>query len=245
MAPPDTCRWVESALPFIFKDGISRPPQTTFCQAVRNGRLPAVMPNDSTPRWCAARCRSELQSWSTLTTGRQGCRQASRHNRQISLCTRRSSQPHCDARPSRTFRARSPWGAVQSDVGEQRRDRRPLRALSRTAKRSHPRTPPVGHQHRSSLAVRPRPEPVPDRPAGRDATRHGQDQDWCRPRPPARLAWSRSRTGLSCIHLFTSWLMSWVWAAGGDVSSPIPALPKSYSSWVKVNEPTPLSGLRE
>jgi len=28
-------------------------PQTTFCQAVRDGRLPAVMPNDTVQRQCA------------------------------------------------------------------------------------------------------------------------------------------------------------------------------------------------
>jgi len=36
---------VESALPFLFKDGITQPQETTFCQAVRDGTLPAVMPN--------------------------------------------------------------------------------------------------------------------------------------------------------------------------------------------------------
>jgi len=36
---------VESALPFIFKDGSTQPQQTTFCQAVRDGTLPAVMPD--------------------------------------------------------------------------------------------------------------------------------------------------------------------------------------------------------
>ena len=29
----------------LFKDGITRPQQTTFCQAVRDGTLPAVMPD--------------------------------------------------------------------------------------------------------------------------------------------------------------------------------------------------------
>ncbi len=36
---------VESALPLLFKDGITQPQETTFCQAVRDGTLPAVMPN--------------------------------------------------------------------------------------------------------------------------------------------------------------------------------------------------------
>ena len=35
----------ESVLPFIFKDGSTQPKQTTFCQAVRDGTLPAVMPD--------------------------------------------------------------------------------------------------------------------------------------------------------------------------------------------------------
>lgn len=36
---------VESAIPFVFKDGATQRQETSFCQAVIDGRLPAVMPN--------------------------------------------------------------------------------------------------------------------------------------------------------------------------------------------------------
>jgi EAL domain-containing protein (putative c-di-GMP-specific phosphodiesterase class I) len=36
---------VESAIPLVFKDGITQRQETSFCQAVSDGRLPAVMPN--------------------------------------------------------------------------------------------------------------------------------------------------------------------------------------------------------
>ncbi|MFF5076014.1 EAL domain-containing protein [Actinoplanes sp. NPDC000266] len=36
---------VESPLPFLFRDGAERPQDTSFCQAIRDGRLPSVMPN--------------------------------------------------------------------------------------------------------------------------------------------------------------------------------------------------------
>jgi len=36
---------VESAIPILFKDGITQPQETTFCQAIFEGRLPAVIPD--------------------------------------------------------------------------------------------------------------------------------------------------------------------------------------------------------
>ncbi|BCJ50701.1 hypothetical protein Asp14428_21760 [Actinoplanes sp. NBRC 14428] len=36
---------VESALPMIFRDGMTQPQQTSFCQAVMDGALPPVMPD--------------------------------------------------------------------------------------------------------------------------------------------------------------------------------------------------------
>jgi EAL domain-containing protein (putative c-di-GMP-specific phosphodiesterase class I) len=36
---------VESSIPFLFKDGATQRQETSFCQAVIDGRLPAVMPN--------------------------------------------------------------------------------------------------------------------------------------------------------------------------------------------------------
>ncbi|GAA3342891.1 hypothetical protein GCM10020358_39550 [Amorphoplanes nipponensis] len=36
---------VESPLPWVFKDGNTQPQATTFCQAIIDGKLPAVMPN--------------------------------------------------------------------------------------------------------------------------------------------------------------------------------------------------------
>ncbi len=36
---------VESSVPFLFKEGATQPQETTFCQAIIDGRLPAVMPD--------------------------------------------------------------------------------------------------------------------------------------------------------------------------------------------------------
>ena len=36
---------VESSVPLLFHDGITQPQQTTFCQHVLDGELPAVMPD--------------------------------------------------------------------------------------------------------------------------------------------------------------------------------------------------------
>ena len=36
---------VESSLPLIFRDGLTQPQETTFCQAILDGRLPPVMPD--------------------------------------------------------------------------------------------------------------------------------------------------------------------------------------------------------
>ena len=36
---------VESSAPFLFKEGATQRQGTTFCQAVLDGRLPAVMPD--------------------------------------------------------------------------------------------------------------------------------------------------------------------------------------------------------
>ena len=36
---------VDSSIPLVFRDGTSHPQETTFCQAIMDGRLPAVMPN--------------------------------------------------------------------------------------------------------------------------------------------------------------------------------------------------------
>jgi EAL domain-containing protein (putative c-di-GMP-specific phosphodiesterase class I) len=36
---------IESSLPWVFRDGNTQPQETSFCQAIMEGRLPAVMPN--------------------------------------------------------------------------------------------------------------------------------------------------------------------------------------------------------
>ena len=36
---------VESAIPFLFRDGLTQVQQTSFCQAILDGKLPAVMPD--------------------------------------------------------------------------------------------------------------------------------------------------------------------------------------------------------
>lgn len=36
---------VESSIPFVFKDGITQPQENTFCQAILDGKLPAVIPD--------------------------------------------------------------------------------------------------------------------------------------------------------------------------------------------------------
>jgi EAL domain-containing protein (putative c-di-GMP-specific phosphodiesterase class I) len=36
---------VESSLPMVFRDGLTQPQETTFCQAILDGRLPAVIPD--------------------------------------------------------------------------------------------------------------------------------------------------------------------------------------------------------
>lgn len=36
---------VDSAIPFLFREGVSLPQETTFCQAILDGRLPAVIPD--------------------------------------------------------------------------------------------------------------------------------------------------------------------------------------------------------
>ena len=36
---------IESSIPFVFKDGNTQPQETSFCQAILDGTLPAVMPN--------------------------------------------------------------------------------------------------------------------------------------------------------------------------------------------------------
>ncbi|MCW2698755.1 MAG: putative Diguanylate cyclase/phosphodiesterase with sensor [Blastococcus sp.] len=36
---------VESSIPFLFKDGTTQPQKTTLCQAILDGRLPAVLPD--------------------------------------------------------------------------------------------------------------------------------------------------------------------------------------------------------
>ena len=36
---------VESSVPFLFKEGVTQPQDTTFCQAVLDGKLPAVIPD--------------------------------------------------------------------------------------------------------------------------------------------------------------------------------------------------------
>ncbi len=36
---------VESSVPFLFQEGATQPQATTFCQAIQDGRLPAVIPN--------------------------------------------------------------------------------------------------------------------------------------------------------------------------------------------------------
>jgi GAF domain-containing protein len=36
---------VESSVPFLFKEGATQPQETTFCQAILDGRLPAVIPD--------------------------------------------------------------------------------------------------------------------------------------------------------------------------------------------------------
>ncbi len=36
---------VESSVPFLFRDGVTQPQETSFCQAILDGRLPAVIPD--------------------------------------------------------------------------------------------------------------------------------------------------------------------------------------------------------
>src|SRR4051794_30752958 len=36
---------VESSVPFLFREGVTQPQATTFCQAIIDGRLPAVIPD--------------------------------------------------------------------------------------------------------------------------------------------------------------------------------------------------------
>jgi hypothetical protein len=36
---------VESSVPFLFREGVAQPQATTFCQAILDGRLPAVIPD--------------------------------------------------------------------------------------------------------------------------------------------------------------------------------------------------------
>jgi GAF domain-containing protein len=36
---------VESSVPFLFKEGVTQKQETTFCQAILDGRLPAVIPD--------------------------------------------------------------------------------------------------------------------------------------------------------------------------------------------------------
>ena len=36
---------VESSVPFLFREGVTQPQATTFCQAILDGRLPAVIPD--------------------------------------------------------------------------------------------------------------------------------------------------------------------------------------------------------
>jgi EAL domain-containing protein (putative c-di-GMP-specific phosphodiesterase class I) len=36
---------VESSVPFLFREGVTQPQETTFCQAILDGRLPAVIPD--------------------------------------------------------------------------------------------------------------------------------------------------------------------------------------------------------
>jgi EAL domain-containing protein (putative c-di-GMP-specific phosphodiesterase class I) len=36
---------VESSIPFLFRDGVIQPQETSFCQAILDGRLPAVIPD--------------------------------------------------------------------------------------------------------------------------------------------------------------------------------------------------------
>ena len=36
---------VESSMPLLFRDGLTQPQDTSFCQAVLDGDLPAVMPD--------------------------------------------------------------------------------------------------------------------------------------------------------------------------------------------------------
>ncbi len=36
---------VESSIPFLFKDGITQRQDNTFCQAILDGKLPAVIPD--------------------------------------------------------------------------------------------------------------------------------------------------------------------------------------------------------
>jgi cell division protease FtsH len=40
---------VDSAIPFLFREGVSLPQETTFCQAILDGRLPAVIPDVREP----------------------------------------------------------------------------------------------------------------------------------------------------------------------------------------------------
>ncbi len=36
---------VDSSIPFVFKDGITQKQETSFCQAILDGRLPRVIPD--------------------------------------------------------------------------------------------------------------------------------------------------------------------------------------------------------
>ena len=36
---------MESSLPLVFRDGLTQPQETTFCQAILDGRLPPVIPD--------------------------------------------------------------------------------------------------------------------------------------------------------------------------------------------------------
>src|SRR4051794_1900303 len=36
---------MDSAIPLVFRDGLTRPQQTSFCQAILDGKLPPVIPD--------------------------------------------------------------------------------------------------------------------------------------------------------------------------------------------------------
>jgi EAL domain-containing protein (putative c-di-GMP-specific phosphodiesterase class I) len=44
---------MESSLPLIFRDGLTQPQETTFCQAILDGRLPPVIPDVRDGTFCA------------------------------------------------------------------------------------------------------------------------------------------------------------------------------------------------